>query len=165
MQLALQGGVLPQATSADAKTVLLVEDDADVRDEIAAALERGGYRVVAAAHGLDALELLHASPVPPALILLDWMMPVMDGMEFLSHVASDPQYTSIPIVVVSAVAKLARIPSLCVAAVMAKPVRVRTLLDVVDRLCGSGGTGPGGGLFEDGSETGDHLIGRPAIAS
>jgi len=152
------------------KTILLVEDDADVREELAAALERGGYHVIGAAHGLEGLTALRAEPVRPSLILLDWMMPVMDGMGFLSQVASDPRFAPIPIVVVSAVAKLAKIPSLCIAAVMAKPVRVRTLLDVIDRLCGrpprgGGNTGaPSGGVFDDG-DTGERLIGQPSLAS
>jgi CheY-like chemotaxis protein len=147
------------AYASQAKTVLLVEDDADVREELIHALERGGYNVLAAANGLEALSMLRSEAVRPSLVILDWMMPVMDGMGFLSHVASDPRYAPIPIVVVSAVAKLARIPSLCVAAVIAKPVRVRTLLEVIDRLVGAWPRDGGGGLFEDGSETGEHLIG------
>jgi CheY-like chemotaxis protein len=130
------------------KTVLLIEDDDDVREELEGALQRAGYHVASAANGLEALTWLTAQPVRPALILLDWMMPVMDGMSFLGHQASDPRYAPIPVVVVSAVARMAKIPSLCVAAVMAKPVRLRALVDVVDKLTGRpprGGSGTNGG--------------------
>jgi CheY-like chemotaxis protein len=155
----------PAATSAQPsnKTVLIVEDDTDVRDEMELALDRIGYRVLTAPHGGDALAILRREPIRPSLILLDWMMPVMDGMSFLGHTASDPRYASIPVVVVSAVARMARIPTLCVAAVVAKPVRLRALVDIVDRICGvprrgGGGTG-GGGEMVDGGEL-DRLIGR-----
>jgi CheY-like chemotaxis protein len=155
----------PAAISAQPsnKTVLIVEDDTDVRDEMELALDRIGYRILTATHGGEALSILRREPIRPSLILLDWMMPVMDGMSFLGHTASDPRYASIPVVVVSAVARMARIPTLCVAAVVAKPVRLRALVDIVDRICGvprrgGGGTG-GGGEMVDGAEL-DRLIGR-----
>jgi CheY-like chemotaxis protein len=155
----------PAATSATPsnKTVLIVEDDMDVREEIELALDRMGYRILTASHGGEALAILRSEPIRPSLILLDWMMPVMDGMSFLGHTASDPRYASIPVVVVSAVARMARIPTLCVAAVVAKPVRLRALVDIVDRICGvprrGGGGGGGGGDIVDENEL-DRLIGR-----
>jgi CheY-like chemotaxis protein len=153
------------ATSASAsnKTILIVEDDSDVREEIELALDHVGYRILTAGHGGEALAILRREPIRPSLILLDWMMPVMDGMSFLGHTASDPRYASIPVVVVSAVARMARIPTLCVAAVVAKPVRLRALVDIVDRICGvprrgGGGGGGGGDVFDDVEL--DRLIGR-----
>ena len=145
------------------KTVLVVEDDLDVREEIERALDRFGYRVLGADHGAEALAILRREPVRPSLILLDWMMPVMDGMAFLGHTASDPRYASIPVVVVSAVARMARIPTLCVAAVIAKPVRLRTLIDVADQICGvrRGGGGGGGGALDTGL---DRSVGRAVTA-
>jgi CheY-like chemotaxis protein len=128
------------------KTVLLVEDDPDVREEMALALEHAGYRVQGATHGAEALDILRREPLRPSVILLDWMMPVMDGIAFLGQTASDPRFGSIPVIVVSAVARMARIPTLCVAAVVAKPVRLRTLLDVVDRICGVAREGGVAGL-------------------
>lgn len=150
------------AELANDKTVLIVEDDTDVRDEMELALDRLGYRVLTAAHGGEALAILRGEPIRPSLILLDWMMPVMDGMSFLGHTASDPRYASIPVVVVSAVARMARIPTLCVAAVVAKPVRLRALVDIVDRICGvprRGGGNGGGGEALEGSGL-DRVIGR-----
>src|SRR5688572_17043428 len=157
----------PAATSVrpSDKTVLIVEDDLDVREEMELALDRMGYRILTAPHGAEALAILRGEPIRPSLILLDWMMPVMDGMSFLGHTASDPRYASIPVVVVSAVARMARIPTLCVAAVVAKPVRLRALVDIVDRICGvpHRGGGGGGGFgapdFTDGAEL-DRVVGR-----
>lgn len=153
---------MPSPAVLASKTVLLVEDDRDVRDEIAAALERAGYEVLQAADGREALELLRTTAPRPAAILLDWMMPVMDGMTFLTYQASDPRYASIPVIVVSAVAGMAQIPRLCVSEILAKPLRVRTLLDVVDRACrgGSRGGGGGGGGRTDDSPSGE-WIGSP----
>jgi CheY-like chemotaxis protein len=145
------------------KTLLVVEDDSDVRDEMELALDRAGYRVLTAPNGAEALAVLRREPIRPSLILLDWMMPVMDGMGFLGHTASDPKFASIPVVVVSAVARLARIPTLCVTAVVAKPVRLRALVDIVDRICGVPHRGGGGGGFGpdlgDSAEL-DRVVGR-----
>jgi CheY-like chemotaxis protein len=146
------------SVGAGSKTVLLIEDDEDVREEFELALQRAGYQVAPAANGLEALNWLTAQPTRPALILLDWMMPVMDGMSFLGHQASEPRYAAIPVVVVSAVARMAKIPSLCVAAVMAKPVRLRTLVDVVDKLTGRP---PRGGSSSPAGNGGDIDWDRP----
>jgi len=142
------------------KTVLIIEDDLDVRDAIEGALARVGYQVLTAGNGADALAILRAQPIRPSLILLDWMMPVMDGMGFLGQTASDPRYASIPIVVVSAVTRMVRIPTLCVAAVVPKPVRLRTLVEIVDRLCEVTPRG-GAGRFEADPEL-DRVIGSAA---
>ena len=115
-------------------TVLLVEDDPDVREEIAAALSWAGYEVVEAADGAEALEWMRAQPVRPRIILLDWMLPKVDGLGFLGQQASDPRFGAVPVVVLSAVADSAKIPSLCVEKVLAKPVQLRTLIDLIDRL-------------------------------
>lgn len=143
------------------KTILVIEDDLDVRDEIVGALERAGYHVVTASNGLEALDWLSRQPVMPALVLLDWMMPVLDGMGFLNRQASNPRLASIPVVVVSAVARVARIPRLCVAEVVAKPVRLKTLVEVVDRMCGFPSGGGGGGGGEPGVQW-DRMVGRRA---
>src|SRR5438128_513477 len=74
----------PMADDADdaSGTVLLVEDDFDLRDALVPILEYDGHRVVSAANGKEALDRLHAMPAAPSLILLDLMMPVMGGEEF-----------------------------------------------------------------------------------
>lgn len=153
---------MASVTAIATKTVLLVEDDADVRDELATALQRGGYQVIQAGHGREALEALRTTVPRPSAILLDWMMPVMDGMTFLTYQASDPRYASIPVIVVSAVAGMAQIPRLCVSEILAKPLRVRTLLDVVDRACRGGSRGGGDGGAPDESPSGEWIAGPRA---
>jgi PAS domain S-box-containing protein len=81
--------------------VLVVDDDPEVRDMTRRILERMGARVVEAGHGRAALDWLAVNP-PPALILLDLMMPVMDGLEFLEHIRQHETWSQLPVVVVTA---------------------------------------------------------------
>jgi two-component system response regulator MprA len=81
--------------------VLIVEDDHDIRECMADALEVEGYSVALAANGREALEKLRAG-VRPDLILLDLLMPVMSGWEFRHEQLADPLLSGIPVVVVSA---------------------------------------------------------------
>jgi PAS domain S-box-containing protein len=81
--------------------VLVVDDDPEVREMTRRTLERMGARVVEAGHGRAALDWLAANP-PPALILLDLMMPVMDGLEFLEHIRQHEAWSRLPVVVVTA---------------------------------------------------------------
>ncbi len=81
--------------------VLVVEDDADTRDMMRHTIEKLGLAVAEAANGRLALSWL-GQHVPPALILLDLMMPEMDGFEFLDAIAARPEWREIPVVVVTA---------------------------------------------------------------
>ena len=121
-----------------APTILLVEDDLDLREEIAIALDRAGYRVIMARHGGEARSWLEHEPLRPDLILLDWMLPVVDGITFLTQLASDPRYSRVPVIVISAIATTATIPRLCVERVVPKPFRLRYLIDLVDSYTGRG---------------------------
>lgn len=114
--------------------VLIVEDDLDTRETLGAALEAEGYEVALAAHGREGLERLAVSPLP-CLILLDLMMPVMDGVEFLGALEADPTLASIPVVVVSAYST--RAASLKVAGFLPKPVNLDRLLTWTERYCGA----------------------------
>jgi CheY-like chemotaxis protein len=80
--------------------VLVVEDDADLREMMRRTLENGGWAVIEAANGRVALERLIEQR--PELILLDLMMPEMDGFQFLEEVRTHEEWRSIPIVVVTA---------------------------------------------------------------
>ena len=82
--------------------VLLVEDNDDVREMMALALELAGHDVVLAANGREALARLRERP-RPCVILLDLMMPVMNGWEFRQALRSEPALRDVPVVVVSAV--------------------------------------------------------------
>ena len=110
--------------------ILVVEDDPDARDEMALVLRSEGYDVAAAGDGEQALaELRRAAP---ALILLDLMMPVMDGFEFRVRQMQDPELAGIPIIVLSGGWDVERkAAALGAAACLQKPVDPATLLETV----------------------------------
>lgn len=112
--------------------IMIVEDDAAIRDALMAVLEDEGYQVRGAANGREALRLLRADGQRPRLILLDLMMPVMNGWDFRAEQQLDPDLAAIPVVVLSA----DRNASASAAAVQAngylpKPVEFSALLDTV----------------------------------
>jgi len=121
------------------KTVMIVEDDADVRDALAEVLEDGDYKPLLAENGAVALqELKKASAKPPCVILLDVMMPIMDGREFRTVQQGDPALSSIPVIVLSAHAEAsAAAAQMAAEGFLAKPVDLGTLLDTVERFCAS----------------------------
>jgi signal transduction histidine kinase/DNA-binding response OmpR family regulator len=82
-------------------TVLVVDDDPESRDLVGRHLDRLGWTIAEAADGSDALEWL-ARNTPPAMILLDLMMPGMDGFAFLEEMANHPEWHDIPIVILTA---------------------------------------------------------------
>jgi CheY-like chemotaxis protein len=114
-------------------TILVVEDNDDVRDMMAVTLQLEGHTVITAANGQEALNRLQRG-LRPCLILLDLMMPVMTGWEFRAAVENDPVLKHIPIVVVSA-ANADSAARAAVAAVVPKPIDVERLLTVVCELC------------------------------
>jgi len=115
--------------------ILLAEDDDDLREAMTDTLMDAGYRVAAVANGLDALEWLRGAEAPPALILLDLMMPVMDGWRFREEQRSDPKAALVPVVILSAMRNPAASQGV---EFLEKPVKVQPLLAVVARYCGPG---------------------------
>jgi CheY-like chemotaxis protein len=85
----------------DGADILLVEDDEDLSEVLADLLTDCGYQVATATHGGEALNYLAANP-RPSLILLDWMMPVMDGEEFCRQKAGYPAIADVPVFLLSA---------------------------------------------------------------
>jgi CheY-like chemotaxis protein len=83
------------------KRVMIVEDDRDIRRCVVDALELDGYEVLEAADGREALQKLRRT-TPPAAIVLDLMMPGMNGWQFRDAQQSDPELASIPVIVMSA---------------------------------------------------------------
>lgn len=115
--------------------IMIVEDDAGIRDALVDTLEDEGYRVTAAANGVDAFRHLQHNP-RPCLILLDLMMPVMTGWEFLARLRQQQDLASISIVILSAVAEFQRgRPSFTDLLMLPKPVSVDKLLAVVEQMC------------------------------
>jgi CheY-like chemotaxis protein len=113
--------------------VLIVEDDADYRMTLQEVLADEGYRIVGAADGKEGLAYLQGSPAP-RLILLDLMMPVMDGWQMLAELKRTPALGAIPVVVMTAF----RDQNLTVdgAELMSKPIDLKDLLALVERVVG-----------------------------
>jgi CheY-like chemotaxis protein len=121
--------------AASARCILVVEDDFDIRDAVIQILTDEGYRVVGAANGQDALERLRAEPNAYGLILLDLMMPVMDGRQFRAEQERDPALAAIPVVVMSADASVqVKATSIRAADCLRKPIQLDTLLATIARF-------------------------------
>ena len=122
----------PQVPPADSGRILVVDDDALIRDTLATALSDEGYAVRVAPDGQAALETL--DEWLPDLILLDLMMPVMDGHTFRAAQRTLSKAAHIPVVVLSAAHNVhARVYGLGAAAVLPKPFDLGNLLDVVEQ--------------------------------
>lgn len=119
------------------RSILLVEDDLDVREATTEVLQDAGYKVVSAVHGGEALDYLRRAEELPGLILLDLMMPIMDGWQFRVEQEKDPRLATVPVVVMSAVAAgQEKARPIRPAAYLPKPVELDSLLDVAARFCG-----------------------------
>src|SRR5690349_8610854 len=114
-------------------SVLVIDDDRDVRDTMRLVLEHGGYVVQTAADGLEGLACLHAAP-RPAVVVLDLAMPGMDGWDFSTEKARDPAVASIPVIVVSA-PPVGRPPPVGATLVLRKPVELSIVLDAIAQHC------------------------------
>src|SRR4029077_9761746 len=112
------------------KMVLLVEDDVEIRDILQDLLEAEGYDVVPASHGKQALEFLEGvrGGKLPDLMVLDMMMPLVDGGQVLATMKSDPVLSSVPVVVLSAVARERPAGA---SAFLRKPIPLQKLVDTI----------------------------------
>jgi len=116
------------------RRILVVDDDAAICNGLVDLLEDEGFEAIRALNGREALEILHSLPVQPGLILLDLMMPTMNGWEFRQEQLKSSRLRPIPVVVLSAFPKsLKRVELRSPAAVLAKPVGVDTLLHAVQQ--------------------------------
>ena len=119
-------------------TVCIVDDDDDIREAMRLALELHGVDVVEASDGAEALEKLHHTHC--GLVLLDLMMPGMNGWEFRAKQLADPEIADIPVLVLSGVRDVeGHAGELDAAAWVQKPVELDHLIVEVDRLCKNGG--------------------------
>ena len=128
----------------DPATVLLVDDDQAILDGVGEFLGEEGFKVVAAGNGAEALGCLRAG-LRADVILLDVMMPVMDGWDFRAAQLADPALREIPVIVISAsgfaretIATQLRAPE-----VLAKPLELRRFLKTVKDACGRGDSDQG----------------------
>jgi len=113
--------------------VMVVDDDDDIRETLAGLLEDEGYEVAGYPTGRDALDALQGG-MAPRVILLDLMMPVMDGAEFRRAQLADPKLASIPVVLITA-AGLEPINRADYSEVLRKPLKIDRVLGVVASYC------------------------------
>lgn len=114
--------------------VLIVEDDADLREMMAQLLSLEGFNSVAVANGSEALEYLHDGHERPEVILLDLMMPVMDGWEFRRKQQADPEFADVPVIILSALDQ-SRALDVNAQAFLKKPLDFDRLLQLVRQYC------------------------------
>lgn len=115
------------------ETILIAEDDDDMRADVSEILEENGYHTLTARHGVEALDTIRATR--PDLMLLDLTMPVMDGHQVRKVMLAEPDLASLPVVVVSSVPHLEReCVALEVAGHVAKPFRAAVLIAEIERV-------------------------------
>ena len=119
-----------------AHRVLVVEDDLEIRESVMEILEEHGYEPVGAGDGLGALNKLREPGPPPCLIILDLMLPQMDGKTFRQEQLRSPELASIPVVVVSAFRDVTQIAQEIQAAdLLKKPFKLMELINIAQRHC------------------------------
>jgi CheY-like chemotaxis protein len=116
-------------------TILIVEDDLDIREVMRMVLEASGYEVLEACDGAEALDVVRARGA--SVILLDLMMPGMDGFQFREAQQQDPTIASIPVIVVSGGGGVPeKAAALGAAGYLVKPTDTPRMLMLVKQLCG-----------------------------
>jgi CheY-like chemotaxis protein len=132
-------------------SILVVEDDDDIRDSIGVILEDEGYCVALAEDGQTALDLLEDLP-RPCLLLVDLVMPRLDGWTLMKVLSKDDRLATIPVVVLSA----AHDPKVTGQRFVKKPIELGLLLRIVqEHCCGERGTGGGSKDREPATTNGD----------
>jgi CheY-like chemotaxis protein len=126
----------PSAIGAPTRTLLVVDDSEDAQELFRIHLQRSGFEVLSAHNGQDALALLNGGAHLPSLIIVDLLMPVMDGMELIESLRADERLADLPVLVVSAVdvPKGARLPH---TRYIRKPFRNADLLSNIEDLVGA----------------------------
>lgn len=121
------------------RRVLLVEDDAEIRDILVRLLAALGAQVVAAADGLEGLE--HLARWHPDMVLCDLAMPIMGGLEFAHRMRQDPRYRNVLLIAVTGYNRQADLYDTCSTGFdghLAKPIRMPALAALAQRLEGGG---------------------------
>ena len=114
--------------------VLIVEDDDDVREMLATLLRGESYEVMTATNGAEALNVMRHHR--PCLVLLDLMMPVMNGWDFRRFQLSDPSLADVPVICLTAVFDPARVAEELRVRCFRKPVALDEMLSEVAAICG-----------------------------
>ncbi len=116
------------------RPILVVDDDFDIREAISETLEDAGFEVLTATNGADALRVLESLSVSPSVILLDLMMPVLDGYGFLAEQQKNPAIASIPVAIITAaygvdLSRLGNSPP-----IVRKPIKIPQLITTLRQL-------------------------------
>jgi CheY-like chemotaxis protein len=117
-------------TTSMAHPVLVVDDDEVMRDALVTLLSGEGYEVVTASNGREALDRLRETT--PSVILLDYAMPVMDGLAFREAQKADVRFSSIPVILLTA----HNVTNFDALAVLPKPLSYEMLAPLLERACG-----------------------------
>jgi CheY-like chemotaxis protein len=117
----------------DNKNILLIEDDIDINEAVTYILQEEGYIVISTFNGQEALEYLRDSNQKPALIILDIMMPIMNGYEFREAQLKDPKISSIPTILLSASGKYEDFSQMNFSECLKKPLDLERLIEVINR--------------------------------
>jgi CheY-like chemotaxis protein len=122
----------------NSREVLVVEDDTDLRESLTQALRDHGFTVSPVSNGQQALDLLHGG-ARPSVILLDLMMPVLNGWELRDALRDNPELAEIPQLVISAYMDEAEqhVLSLPPDDCIRKPFHIRVLIEAIERHCGA----------------------------
>ena len=113
--------------------VLIVEDDADIRDFMQFLLSASGYETMTAANGWEALRVMREKR--PCMVLLDLMMPVMDGFDFRAQQLRDPNLSDVPVICLTAMFDPAYVTERLAVPCLNKPVSVDRLLMEIEERC------------------------------
>lgn len=115
------------------KSILIIEDDPAICQTVKDLLEIESFEVLVATNGKEAATILSAASELPCVILLDLMMPTMNGWQFLDYQRNDPRLKDIPIVICSAYEESAK--SVKPSGFIAKPLKLENLLSAVQQFC------------------------------
>ncbi|HEX9399196.1 MAG TPA: response regulator [Anaeromyxobacter sp.] len=115
--------------------ILLVEDDPAIRDTVAECLEAEGYAVTAFGHGAEALDWLRTADRPD-LVVLDLVMPVMNGAELIARLRAEPRLRDLKVVLMTAATSTPSHPSPAADTILTKPFDLDQLLEAVSRHVG-----------------------------
>ena len=120
--------------------ILIVDDDLDIREALAEVLADRGFSSIAASNGAEALKLLRTLNEPPSIILLDIMMPVMDGYRFLEEKRTDPLLSTIPVAIITAGHGVDRDRIGETLPIVSKPIKLPQLMAAIENVHGSPST-------------------------
>ena len=115
-------------------SVLIIDDDAGIRDSLAECLAVEGFAVACAGNGAEGLERLRQRR--PGLVVVDLLMPVMNGYQFVAALRADPETRSLPVVLMTGATPRPGHPLPAVEAQLPKPFELEELLAVVRRFAG-----------------------------